>query len=570
MALVAHHNSALASSHASLHQDKMRSHRYYAGQGHNHHEQHSPPFLYTGPRLQSACGSRKAKKVLGLVAQFERRSTDEDERGGASKAQRTLGLVPELPRDRRSWRKPGSGELKGAFEQELARAEKNIRRISRMQGLAVDMHFDAGAAAYDEQADAEEVHQGHQISQPLEAEHDNEEEASQPDPEKPPILELPLSQSPQQLSFPYVIELDAGPDQELLLPPRHLRTRPHSYTSPRFSSRPKNKIASSRSRGLSSPPNFSRPLSAGFSPKVVVPGEDLERDPLSIRFTDVEDDPRSPMSPIGGTFVSNEIKAALANLERGMVASRAASPMPSSPPPPQLKRASKTRWSSLPVSLMKLAHKRKASKEEREGDGLGLRIRLDRKEAKQVLTLTEENLQRWEDAVGYVPKMYRAGHEGLHTPVEHDMGGAYYTPRQDKLALARAQGQVLTPPLTLSPPISPRLVQRPLASPLSPSLTPTLSHASFAPTHSVNIRSSTTSTLLRRFPEPPAATSVPPLPPPYMRSQSLASQKETMAHVQTPAHVMACAGCGESEHPSTFEGRLCRECLRWRDARERV
>ncbi|KAJ4345217.1 uncharacterized protein N0V89_011346 [Didymosphaeria variabile] len=461
-------------SHGSLHQDRMRYPRYYAGQGHIHNEQNSPPFIYTGPRLQSVSGSRKAKKVLGLVAQFERRSGEEEERGGPIKAQRTLGLVTDLPRDRRSWRKSSSGD----FEQKLAQAEKEIRRLSRMQDLAVDPDEEYGATADDEQSDEEEHIDTHQIPPQDEEE---EEEASPQDPEKLPFLELPISQSPQQLTFPRApIELDAGPDHELLLPPRRPRARPHSYTSPRFSDRPKNKIASSRSRGLSSPPNFSRPLS-GFAPKVV-PGEHMERDPLSIRFSDVEDDPRSPMSPIGGTFVSNEIKAALEKLEMGIGRTRANSPMPSSPPPAP-KRASKPRWSSLPVSLMRLAHKRKSSRNLE--DGLGL-VGGKEKERKQVVTLTEENLQRWEDSVGYVPKMYnRHGYDHLTAPVELDVAVPHVktaSPRPDAIALAAAQGQMLTPPLSvgvsLSPPVSPPFWRgdrgcSPIAGLSSPSFTPT-------------------------------------------------------------------------------------------------
>lgn len=558
----------------------MRYPRYYASQGHTHDEQTPPPFIYTGPQLQSACGSRKAKKVLGLVAQFERRSNEDEERGGPAKAQRTLGLVTRVPRDRASWRKSGSRQFKGTgtLEQKLAQADMNVRRLSRMHNLAVDSNDEEQSVDYEQSANYE---------QPDLAEHhldadDDDEEASQADPEKPPYLELPISQSPQQLSFPRnPIELDAGPDHELLLPPRRPRARPHSYTSPRFSTRPKNKIASSRSRCLSSPPNFSRPLS-GFAPKPV-PGEDMERDPLSIRFNDIEDDPRSPMSPIGGTFVSNEIKAALEKLEMGITKSRANSPMPSSPPP-TTKRASKPRWSSLPVSLMKLAHKRKSSKNEDDG----LHIHLERKHSKEVVTLTEENLQRWEDEVGYVPKIYRMGYDLLKSPVELDMQVERCTPvppisktpspGPDALALARAQGQMLTPPV--SPPLrqlsSNGSTIGALASPslLSPAYTPTLSQASFTPSPSLAMRSSTTSVLLRRFPEPPACYAPP--PPSYaLHSQphvqpSLAQQKEALSF--TPNQLFTCVTCGEVEHPSAFPaqplsaaclhaGRVCKECV---------
>lgn len=630
MALVAHSNSPLG-SYGSLHQEKLaRPLRYYAAQGHAHTEQNPPPFLYTGPRLQSVSGSRKAKKVLGLVAEFERRSTEEEERGGPMKAQRTLGLVTEMPRDRRSWNKSGSSEFKGTFEQKLAQAEREIRRLSRMQDLAVDPSEEEGAAADDEHSDDEEEHDENAHKYQLQ---EDDEEASQPDPEKLPFLAVPLSQSPQQLSFPKApIELDAGPDHELLLPPRRPRARPHSYTSPRFSDRPKNKIASSRSRGLSSPPNFSRPLS-GSAPKPV-PGEDMERDPLSIRFNDIEDDPRSPMSPVGGTFISNEIKAALEKLEMGISKSRANSPMPTSPPPAP-KRASKPRWSSLPVSLMKLAAKKRSSKTDEDG----LHIHLERKETKEVATLTEENLQRWEDEVGYVPKMYRLGYDLLKSPVELDMEVERCTPvppmsktpspRPDALALARAQGQMLTPPMSLSPPTSPPLPRQQssigsgstmgaLPSPSlvltpSPAPTPTLSQSGFAPTPSLAIRSSTTSTLLRRFPDPPPYYApVPPCPQEYQqqyqrqhqhshshsrtnssdhtrrRSQTLAQQKEVLSHSPTPVptssftptststntntNLSSCALCAELEPRSSFPAqplsancthpaRVCRECV---------
>ncbi|KAL5425064.1 hypothetical protein PMIN07_011540 [Paraphaeosphaeria minitans] len=612
MALVSHNTSPLA-SRPSLHQDRMRYPRHYAGQGHTYHDPNPQPFVYTSPRLQSACGSPKARKVLGLVAQAERRSMEEEgrrrfeqedrrsveqDRAGPNKAQRTLGLVTDLPRDRRSWGNSRSRQYNATFEQKLAQTGREIRPFSRMHNLALDVTHEDDAAADREQSNDEEEDEDKEDEQHLEAD-DDDEEASPVNPEKTPYLGLPISQSPQQLSFPSnPIELDAGPDHELLLPPPRPRARPHSYTSPRFSERPKNKIASSRSRCLSFPPNFSRPLSS-FTPKPV-PGEDMERDPLSIRFNDIEDDPRSPMSPIGGTFVSNEIKAALEKLEMGISKSRAASPMPPPSPPPPAKRASKPRWSSLPVSLMKLAHKRKSSKN--EGDGLGLHI-LERKQSKEVVTLTEENLQRWEDEVGYVPKMYRLGYDLLKTPVELDMEVERCTPvppisktsspRLDALALARAQGQMLTPPMSLSPPVSPLLqhARQPssnrstigaLASPslLSPTYTPTLSQASFAPSQnpSAAMRSSTTSVLLRRFPEPPAChTPAPPsctsrTQPRPQPQPSLAQQKEALSITPPPSHLLTCVTCGEVEHPSAFPaqplssqclhaGRVCSECV---------
>ncbi|KAF1969211.1 hypothetical protein BU23DRAFT_557891 [Bimuria novae-zelandiae CBS 107.79] len=598
MALVAHDRSFAA--HGSLHQEKLvRYPRYYArlgrGQGRVNDEHNSQPFLYTGPRLQSACGSRKAKKVLGLVAQFERRSTEEDEqRGGPSKAQRTLGLVTDLPRDRRSWRKSGSGEFTGAMELKLAQVEENIRRLSRLQDMAIDSNDEEGQAADDEHSPNEEEHKDttneqYQHSSP------DDEEASQPDPEKSTFLSLSLHDSPQQLSFPRApIELDAGPDHELLLPPPRPRIRPHSYTSPRCRDRPTNKIASSRSRGLranSSPPNFSRPLS-GEAP-TPIPGEEMERDPLSIRFCDIDADPRSPISPIGGTLVSNEIKAALEKLELGIHRSRCASPVPPPPAPATAQRRSKPRWSSLPVSLMKFATKKRASKSEE--DGILIPRALERRETKEVGALTEENLQRWEDEVGYVPKMYRLGYDLLKSPVEADMLVERATPVPgskrgsspcpDKVARANAQGQMLTPPM--SPPMSPPMMQMGFSSNgstagvLSPPATetPTLSKRSTTWAHSPGtaIRSSTTSALIRHFPDAPGHSHYqqPPLPQSYHhhRQSSLAAQKEALSLAASPGELLSCTLCGETEHPSSFPAqplsaacahapRVCKECVK--------
>ncbi|KAJ4288009.1 hypothetical protein N0V90_012025 [Kalmusia sp. IMI 367209] len=560
MALVAHNQASLASHTHLRRQKSLRHPRYYAGQSQD--DQNSPPFIYTGPRLQSASGSRKAKKVLGLVAQFERRSTEEAPQRDPNKAQKTLGLVTDLPRDRRIHRKPVSGEYNGTLEQKLAQAEKDIRRMSKKQDLAVEQTDEEGATADDERSDDEEEHGESGNEQHI----DNDDEAaSLPNPEKPPILDLPLLSSPQQLSFPETpIELDAGPDHELLIPPPRPRIRPHSYTAPRFSERPTNKIASSRSRGLranSSPPNFSRPLS-GCAPKPI-PGEDMERDPLYIRFQDIDADPRSPMSPIGGTLISNEIKAALEKLEMGSK-SRAQSPMPTSPPLPANRR-SKPRWSSLPVSLMKLAAKKRGSKSEED------HLHLEKQPSKEIVTLTEENLQRWEDEVGYVPKMYRLGYDLLKSPAEVDMEVERATPvppvSKTPSPAPLMMGAMLTPPM--SPPTSPPLAQQSsngstIGALCSPSLTPTLTQRSCSASPSLAIRSSTTSTLIRRFPTVPAPQACLPAQP------TLAAQKEALSMKSN--NLLTCVLCKEVEHPSAFPtqplsaqclhaARTCKECV---------
>lgn len=260
------------------------------------------------------------------------------------------------------------------------------------------------------------------------------------------------------------------------------------------------------------------------------------------------------MSPIGGTFVSNEIKAALEKLEMGISKSRTNSPIPPNSPPPAQRR-SRARWSSLPVSLMKLATKKRASKS--EDDNFLLPAHLERKETKEVVTLTEENLQRWEDEVGYVPKMYRLGYDLLKSPVDADMHVERATPvpirtPPDAITLANAQGQMLTPPM--SPPTSPPMSSGSPIAHYRPPPTPSM------PAPTPGIRSSTTSTLIRAFPSVPG-----PRPEP-----ALAVQKEALL---TPNHLLiTCALCGEVEHPSAFPaqplskdclhaGRVCKDCV---------
>lgn len=552
----------------TLHQDKLvRYPRYYANQPKESLDIHQrqPLFIRTRTWSQSSDDDTKASHVLGLVGQFERKSIEEEEqRGGPAKAQRALGLSKDGPRRMQSVKRTGSRRSCHSFEQKRALAEARIRRMSRMQDMVVAHESDEAGAADDEESDADSP-PSQQHHDEIAEDEDDEEEPEQPDPEKRMFLEISLQGSPKQLSFPEApIELDAGPEHELLLPPRQPRPRPHSYTAPRFSDRPTNKIASSRSRGLSSnsvPANFSRPLSS-YTPKPI-PGEDMERDPLSIRFQDLEDDPRSPMSPIGGTLVSNEIKAALEKLEMGISKARAKSPLspPTSPPPPPAapaaNRRSRPRWSSLPNSLMKLTAKKRAS---REGeDYLLLPSQFDRKESKEVITLTEENLQRWEQEVGYVPKMYRTSHladppspapSGRTTPVPTRK---IASPTSDPIATANAAGQMLTPPMSppTSPPLSsPNLTHR---SPSLPLPTPT-SHL-FSP-----LRSSTTSSLIRHFPAVPT---------------SLVHQKEALT---TPPQLITCVLCKESDHPSAFpaqplsdeclhKGGVCKECVQgWVEA----
>ena len=577
MAAVAmHHNLG------ALHQDKSpRYPRYYS----NHPQEERPPlFVKTGSWSQSSDDGTKASHVLGLVGQFERKSIEEEQqRGRPVNAQRALALS-NGPRRMQSVKRTGSRRSCHSFEQKRALAEARIRRLSRMQDMAVTNESDeGGAAADDEQSDSGNLpsQRPHHGQNSFYEEDEDEEEAEQPDPEKRVFLEISLQGSPQQLSFPEApIELDAGPDHELLLPPRRPRPRPHSYTAPRFSDRPTNKIASSRSRGLSSnsvPPNFTRPLSS-YTPKPI-PGEDMERDPLSIRFQDLEDDPRSPMSPIGGTLVSNEIKAALEKLEMGISKARvkpSSVPPTSPPPPPAANRRSRPRWSSLPSSLMKLTAKKRTSKSEE--DYLLLPGHFERKESKEVVTLTEENLQRWEDEVGYVPKMYRLGCDLLKSPPSPDMHSRK-TPssRLDAVATANAAGQMLTPPM--SPPTSPPLSDRTVSASTicamrspslpTPSLTPKLSPRSFVASPSIAIRSSTTSVLISRFPDVPSASTFPASAPPPTTA-SLAQQKEALS--MKPNQLLTCVLCKEVEHPSAFPAqplsaeclhasRVCKECV---------
>ena len=347
-----------------------------------------------------------------------------------------------------------------------------------------------------------------------------------------PLVEAP-QQSPTQLSEVSPIDLDAELADLVDVPRQRMcgsRPRPLSFASsnPPVHNRPHNKIASSRSRGLraNTCPNFSRPIAPN-----PVPGEEMERDPLYLRY---QDEPPTPSSPVAnpGRNVFDGIFAARAQVEEQLKRTQTEE---------QLKHAQgrpkKTRWSSLPTSLLHFAKRRSKTEEENVGSK-----KSDGKK-KGKIDLTEDNLQRWEDEVGYVPKMYRLGYDILRSPVEIDMeverGTSTPTPTPDHIAKDATKLPNLKNLSILTPPSSPPQKQQPFASSSRAFATP-----SPRPYHS-------------SLPTPPLDGSNEP---------SLAVQKECLSRL------VICTICRETEHPSTFPSRqitsrcthttkTCKECI---------
>lgn len=495
----------------------------------DHDDRIQMPFLYP-PQLPPLRDSRKAQKMLGLVTDFPRRSaTLEVPPRDPKKAQRTLGLVRDSPRDRRSWKPEPSPAYEGSLEDRLAQAERDVRRLS---GLDADQDGKIRDTTKDEENKEEEKdHQDQPISATpgwieigLEQELEQQQSIrlSSVRVDMPVLHSVPVLHSPEQLSQSSPVELEAAPlhpyDFSTLSPPRpRYGSRPVSFASSHLHNRPTNKIASSRSRGLraNSYPNFSRPLS-GIAP-TPVPGEEIERDPLYLRYHDDEVGPPTPISPESGNVAVLEgVREAKAQVEEDLKTRK------------QPGRPKKARWSSLPISLVKFAKRSSRSEDDHSGKG----------KKKDRADLTEENLQRWEDEVGYVPKMYRLGYDILRSPVEVDMEVERGTPDPVNMKylppLPKLEGLSLTPPT--SPPI-----------PIKPS--------------------SSSSLAVRGAPTLP---SISPVSPPSQSFSTLVAQKETAAG--RPTSLFTCTICKEADHPSVFPPRritatcthatkTCKECI---------
>lgn len=457
-----------------------------------------------------------------------------------NKAQRTLGLVTDVPRDRRSLRAEWSGSYEGTLEERLLQAERDVRRLSRLQ-------IDEQEEALEEQASIEEAEQTRR-EKPESATSDWIEIAIEKEIEQrretlrlsKAQVEIPMLESPEELTPPQEftqpqpqtveVETKHHRQESLLTPPLHQFARPDSAASSYRSGRRNTKIASSRGLRASSYPNFSRPIA-----QTPIPGEDMERDPLHIRFNDDDMGPLSPVSPVGGLVVADEVKAARMRVEEARVKMilQASKEKVEEENKPKLKthRPKKARWSSLPISLMKFGKRSSRGEEEN----------VKHKREVERLTLTEENLQRWEDNVGYVPKMHRMGYDLLRSPVEVDMEVQQGTPA----------------PSTMQLPHLPKLHNLTLTPPASPPLAPPPRTSSLAVTAHAH------PTL------PSAAGSSKPRP---HRQPTLAAQKEIAAGSSSSTHVR-CAICKEAEHPSTFPARqitskckhptqTCLECMK--------
>jgi hypothetical protein len=468
----------------------------------------------------------KAQKMLGLVTDFPRprsATLEMQPLRDATKAKRTLGLATDLPRDRRSWRASVNGGegYQSGVEGMLARTEREVRVLMER----------------DEQDEQQIYAERNRQKEPVSATRgwidialEQEPELLEPSPaSSSPHIKAPLQQSPSQFSPLSPIDLDAELAQlgDLPLPHRlgSFRPRPLSFASSnlQIQNRRHNRIASSRGLRATSYPNFSRPI----APKPV-PGEEMERDPLYLRY---QDEPPTPASPVGndGRNVFDGIVAARAQVEEQLKKVHTEE---------QLKNASarpkKARWSSLPASLMNFAKRRSKTEDENLGgkkDG--------KKKAK--IDLTEDNLQRWEYEVGYVPKMYRLGYDILRSPVEVDMEveRGTSTPTPDVWTKALPELPQLQGLSLLTPPSSPPQDQQPFATSSKPTATP-----------------------IPRFIPPSLPT--PPLD--QSNQPTLAEQKEYLSRLVT------CTICKESDHPSTFSSRritskcghttrTCKDCM---------
>lgn len=472
-------------------------------------------------------------------------------------SRRGSGLIISESNDRKSWcPSVGSSSYSGTLEERLRQAENDVRRLSGMDAL-VD-YDDESIITWNMRKQARQSTSTRGwIDIGLE---DEANEATKPSqsPQLPPRLTLPPLPGPLFAPSPEPIELDATTTQHVCHSAP--RSRQSSCASSRFHARPTNKIASSRSRGLRSDtcPDFTRPMSI-LKP---VPGEDMERDPLHLRYPEEPPTPLSP--PPKSPFAFESVKEARNHIEQQLKSAMESHRKPK-PKVDEEDRPKKTRWSSLPASLMKFT-KRHSKQQE------ALVVQDDIKPSKKgnKINLTTENLQRWEDEVGHMPKMYRMGGQNLvSSPVEVDMN-VEESHRNSYLAPSYRSSQghrnsYLAPNYPPSP--------KPQDQSFTPPASPSLAQIRFLQRHQQPYQQ------FEQQPSPSFARAIPsPLltPPPDRRSLlSLASQKESAA--ESSNTLFTCIMCKEAEHPSTFPlrtitkacthpTRTCLDCLRgWID-----
>ncbi|KAF2253548.1 hypothetical protein BU26DRAFT_224954 [Trematosphaeria pertusa] len=485
------------------------------------------PFLYP-PQQLPLRDSRKAQRMLGLVTEFPseraRRLSLQPPQPppkDSRKAQKTLGLATDSPREKRWESEFGRRRFEARLEQRLEVAEREVRRLSGLEWDDGQWKQYSPVSPLEEQGQIPEDNRREWIQIGLEQRGQEEDLVRY---EEQPV-EVPLLQSPEQLPpdvspITYEPEPNPDPQEDLRPPPPAKPSRPVSFAASHLHDRPTNKIASSRFRGLraNSYPNFSRPLS-GIAPKPV-PGEEIERDPVYMQYHDDEVGPPTPSSPVAGPVVFDD-KADAG--EKVHVKGH---------------KPRKCRWHSLPLSLIKFGKRASKSEDdirnEKQGKKKGVKF-----------DLTEENLQKWEDEVGYVPRSYRMGFDMLVSPIEVDMTVERGTPDLRMLQLPELQR---FESLKVNLPTSPALPTDTQAQPDGTSLATVPSTLS---------------------------------PPAPLAKQSAASVTPSTSIMQTPSSVegppmfLVCAVCHEPKPPSTFPirhisltcahpPRTCQGCLqRW-------
>ncbi|CAI6271835.1 unnamed protein product [Periconia digitata] len=475
------------------------------------------PLLYPTVYVSPMKDSKKPQSMLGL--------------GG--------GFIAAGSRDRSSWcNSVASSSYNGSLEEKLRQAEHDVRRLSGMDSLKDGDDGSIITWNMRKQARQSTSTRGWiDIGLEDEREHSKQSDLSP----MPPYLHLPSFPSTPEPLFspsPEPVELDATTTQHVCR--SATRSRQSSCASSRFHARPTHKIASSRSRGLRSDtcPEFSRPTSL-LKP---VPGEDMERDPLHIRYMGEPPTPNSP--PPKDPFMFDDVKEARNHIEQQLKQAMADQSNPK-PNMEQEARPKKMRWSSLPSSLMKLT-KRHSKPEE---DMLVNAHKKHRDQKTDNSIVTNDNLQSWVDEAGHIQNMHRTGRDSfVSSPVQVDM-----------MTHENYSHSILIPPTIPSPqyqdfgptpPSSPSLAQIRLQQ---------RSHHQNSPSFS------------GAFPSP-----LPTPPPERPRSLlSLASQKEFAAEKANT--LFTCTVCKEAEHPSTFPlrkitkscmhpTRTCLDCLRnWID-----
>ncbi|KAF2636182.1 hypothetical protein P280DRAFT_553250 [Massarina eburnea CBS 473.64] len=529
---------------------------------------------------------RKAQKMMGLAAErpSSRRNTlnFHAPKSGMIKAQRTLGMAVDGPKDRRS--EVGSNAYQGDLEKKLRQAEMDVRRLSGMAALSDrdDESIKTGRVGGHSRIPSTSTRGWIEIGvEEEEPEITDELEPSRPSP-FPPQIELPAIRSPSPLSMEPV-ELDATTTTHICRPAS--RSRQSSCASSRFHERPTNKIASSRWRAMRSNtcPDFPGHLpTMGLKP---VPGEDMERDPLHVRYSR---EPPTPSSPLKSPLVFDHVEEARAHAEEELKSTAEEGAIkPETDLESQQKKPKRTRWSSLPMSLIKFT-KRHSKPEERilveERISVPNHEHEEEKssEPKSKVELTLENLQRWEDEVGCVPKIYRMSHNMLNSPEEIDMEVKRGMLNPRRTTLPNPPTRILTPTptpnlqnLTNTPPASPPLAQssfclqdprqhhRPSYLHARASTTPCPPHMPTLPQRAYPPSPLLTPDLSRTYPSP--------LRSPALSLQTLASEKETAA--ESASTLLMCVMCKDVEHPSTFPTRritdgcahptrACLDCLR--------